>query len=171
MTVPFIRKSTQRNSSWPGDLIYLQSKAEYICADLSIRHSLFPCSRAADHTFQGTTGRHLSDKPTSSQSAVKRKPRVSWARWESVQSTVLGSFTPAKVCLSASVPALGRTRHPCKSFVKLRHGCPGHARRACKSTVPGCFTRKSIPLGIGSCARQNQTSICCLRLRRAVTED
>ena len=36
MTVPFIRKSTQRNSSWPGDLIYLQSKAEYICADLSI---------------------------------------------------------------------------------------------------------------------------------------
>jgi len=36
-----------------GDLIYLQSKAEYICADLSICHSLFPCSRAADHTFEG----------------------------------------------------------------------------------------------------------------------
>ena len=51
MPVPFIWKSTQRNSSWPGDLICLQSKAEYICADLSIAHSLFPCSRAADHTF------------------------------------------------------------------------------------------------------------------------
>jgi hypothetical protein len=31
MTVPFIRKSTQRNSSWPGDSAY--TKAEYICAD------------------------------------------------------------------------------------------------------------------------------------------
>jgi hypothetical protein len=26
---------------------------EYICADLSIDPTLFPCSRAADHTFQG----------------------------------------------------------------------------------------------------------------------
>src|SRR5580704_8493056 len=63
MTVPFIRKSTQRNSSWPGDFA-LHPKAEYICADLSIHSSLFPCSRAADHTFEGTTGRHLSDKAT-----------------------------------------------------------------------------------------------------------
>src|SRR5258708_1170903 len=54
MTVPFIRKSTQRNSSWPGDFA-LHPKAEYICADLSIASSLFPCSRAADHTFAGTT--------------------------------------------------------------------------------------------------------------------
>jgi hypothetical protein len=36
----------------------------YICADLSIATSLFPCSQTADHTFQGTTGRHLSDKAT-----------------------------------------------------------------------------------------------------------
>jgi hypothetical protein len=41
MTVPFIRKSTQRNSSWPGDL-NLQQQAEYICADLSFDPSLFP---------------------------------------------------------------------------------------------------------------------------------
>jgi hypothetical protein len=54
MTVPFIRKNTQRNSSWPGDSA-LHTKAEYICADLSIDPSLFPCSRAADHTFSGTT--------------------------------------------------------------------------------------------------------------------
>ena len=52
MTVPFIRKSTQRNSSWPGETV-LHLKAEYICADLSIHPSLFPCSRAADHTFAG----------------------------------------------------------------------------------------------------------------------
>jgi hypothetical protein len=52
MTVPFIRKSTQRNSSWPGETA-LHLKAEYICADLSIDPSLFPCSRAADHTFSG----------------------------------------------------------------------------------------------------------------------
>jgi hypothetical protein len=52
MTVPFIRKSTRRNSSWPGDSA-LHSKAEYICADLSIDPSLFPCSPAADHTFSG----------------------------------------------------------------------------------------------------------------------
>jgi len=29
----------------------LHTKAEYICADLSIDPSLFPCSPAADHTF------------------------------------------------------------------------------------------------------------------------
>src|ERR1700678_1228643 len=55
MTVPFIRKSTRRNSSWPGDSA-LHSKAEYICADLSIDPSLFPCSPAADHTFAGVPG-------------------------------------------------------------------------------------------------------------------
>jgi hypothetical protein len=27
---------------------------EYICADLSIHSSLFPCSQTADHTFSGT---------------------------------------------------------------------------------------------------------------------
>ena len=41
-------------------------------------------------------------------------------------------------------------------------GVPGTLGRACKSTVSGCSTRNSVPLGIGSCARQNQTSICCL---------
>jgi hypothetical protein len=33
---------------------------EYICADLSIDPSLFPCSRATDHTFRGTCSRGLS---------------------------------------------------------------------------------------------------------------
>ena len=41
-------------------------------------------------------------------------------------------------------------------------GVPGTLGRACKSTVSGCSTRNSVPLGIGSCARQNQTSICSL---------
>jgi hypothetical protein len=39
-------------------------KAEYICADLSTRSSLFPSRQTADHTFQGTSERHLYDKPT-----------------------------------------------------------------------------------------------------------
>jgi hypothetical protein len=34
MTVPFIRKSTQHNSSWPGEFV-LHRKAEFIRADLS----------------------------------------------------------------------------------------------------------------------------------------
>jgi hypothetical protein len=46
-----IRKSTQRNSSWPGESA-LHTKAEYICADLSIDPSLFPCSQTADHTLR-----------------------------------------------------------------------------------------------------------------------
>ena len=33
----------------------LHTKAEYICADLSIHSSLFPCSQTADHTFWGIT--------------------------------------------------------------------------------------------------------------------
>ena len=41
-------------------------------------------------------------------------------------------------------------------------GVPGTLARACKSRVPGCFYAHCLPLGIGSCARQNQTSICCL---------
>jgi hypothetical protein len=35
-TVPFIRKGTRRNSSWPGEPT-LHKQAEYICADLSFR--------------------------------------------------------------------------------------------------------------------------------------
>jgi len=60
MTVPFIRKSTQRNSSWPGDFA-LHPKAEYICADLSIHSSLFPCSRAADHTLRELAAEFLGE--------------------------------------------------------------------------------------------------------------
>ena len=56
MTVPFIRKGTQRNSSWPG-VSTLHTKAEYICADLSVHSSLFPCSQTADHTFWGSPRR------------------------------------------------------------------------------------------------------------------
>jgi hypothetical protein len=50
MTVPFIRKNTQRNSSWPGDST-LHTKAEYICADLSLPSSLFPLQSEGGHTF------------------------------------------------------------------------------------------------------------------------
>jgi len=32
------------------------------------------------------------------------------------------------------------------------------------------FNAQGVPLGIGSRTRQNQTSVCCLRLRRAVTD-
>ena len=76
MTVPFIRKSTQRNSSWPGDFA-LHPKAEYICADLSIAPTLFPCSQTADHTFQGKamTGKGLfriADKPPQQEGTVMR---------------------------------------------------------------------------------------------------
>ena len=35
-----------------GDFTF-HPKTEYICEDLSIDPSLFPCSRAADHTFSG----------------------------------------------------------------------------------------------------------------------
>jgi hypothetical protein len=35
---------------------------QYICADLSIDPSLFPCSRAADHTFRDVQGRKQSFK-------------------------------------------------------------------------------------------------------------
>ena len=37
---PVIRKGTQRNSSWPGESP-LHTKAEYICADLSIHPFAF----------------------------------------------------------------------------------------------------------------------------------
>jgi hypothetical protein len=30
-------------------------------------------------------------------------------------------------------------RHPCKSFVKLRHGCPGHARESVQVNSPRMF--------------------------------
>ena len=62
-------------------------------------------------------------------------------------------------------------RHPCSHLSSEGTGVPGALGRACKSTVSGCSRRNSVPLGIGSCARQNQTSICSLGLRRAFTED
>jgi hypothetical protein len=51
------------------------------------------------------------------------------------------------------------------------HGCPWHARESVQVITCRMLNAQRMPLGIGSCARQNQTSICCLRLRRAVTED
>jgi hypothetical protein len=71
MTVSFIRKSTQRISSWPGGSA-LHPKAEYICADLSTRSSLFPCRQTADHTFPGCSERRLYDKATYRPSEEKR---------------------------------------------------------------------------------------------------
>jgi hypothetical protein len=62
-------------------------------------------------------------------------------------------------------------RPPCSHLSSEGRGVPGTLGRACNSTVSGCSTRNSVPLGIGSCARQNQTSICSLGLRRAFTED
>src|SRR6266567_525570 len=66
---------------------------------------------------------------------------------------------------------LTNCRHPCSHLSSEGTGVPGALGRACKSTVSGCSRRNSVPLGIGSCARQNQTSICSLGLRRAFTED
>ena len=68
-------------------------------------------------------------------------------------------------------PLLPACRHPCSHLSSEGTGVAGTLGRACKSTVSGCSTRNSVPLGIGSCARQNQTSICSLGLRRAFTED
>ena len=42
-------------------------------------------------------------------------------------------------------------RHPCKSFVKLRHGCPGHAQESVQVNSPRMFhtqkyaSRQSVP--------------------------
>jgi hypothetical protein len=58
MTLPFIRKSMQRNSSWPGDST-LHTKAEYICADLSLHSSLFP--------LQSKGGPYISGRFNSNQ--------------------------------------------------------------------------------------------------------
>jgi hypothetical protein len=45
----FIRTDTR--ATHPGQERRAPPKAEYICADLSSRPQLFPCSRTADHTF------------------------------------------------------------------------------------------------------------------------
>src|SRR5271163_440490 len=70
MTVPFIRKNTQRNSSWPGES-NLQIKAEYICADLSIRlHFSLAVVRRTIHFRElrrqvgSSIGRIVSELPT-----------------------------------------------------------------------------------------------------------
>ena len=76
MTVPLIRKSTQRNSSWPGGST-LHTKAEYICADLSIAPSLFPCSQAADHTFPGTSTPNLDRRSAGLFPSCRRTTRNS----------------------------------------------------------------------------------------------
>jgi hypothetical protein len=39
----------------------LHTKAEYICAGLSIDPSLFPCSRTADHTSEKRDNRQFSE--------------------------------------------------------------------------------------------------------------
>ena len=42
---------TDPRATHPGQEPYPPLKAEYICADLSSRPQLFPCSRTADHTY------------------------------------------------------------------------------------------------------------------------
>jgi hypothetical protein len=59
-------------------------------------------------------------------------------------------------------PYIPVCRRPCKSSVKGRHRCPGHARESVQVVAFRMFSTQRMPLGIGSCARQNQTSICCL---------
>src|SRR5580658_6150020 len=68
--------------------ICLHRKAEYICADLSIDPSLFPCSQTADHTFQGiTSNRRLTSELRESESII-----VNWhsGRRGRYQSLYLG---------------------------------------------------------------------------------
>lgn len=43
-----------RSATHHGQENLLHTKAEYICTDLSIASSLFPCSRVAGHTFAGS---------------------------------------------------------------------------------------------------------------------
>jgi hypothetical protein len=50
-------------------------------------------------------------------------------------------------------------------------GVPGTLGRAWKVILFRMFSTQNMPLGIGSCTRQNQTSICSLGPWRAVTED
>ncbi len=69
MTVPFIRKSTQRNSSWPGDSSPLKGR-------IHLRRpvdppSLFPCSQTADHTFREPLVRPLRDGVLSMRATIK----------------------------------------------------------------------------------------------------
>jgi hypothetical protein len=41
-------------------------------------------------------------------------------------------------------------RPPCKSSVKRRHGCPGHARESVQVITSRMFNAQRMPLGIGS---------------------
>ena len=76
---------------------------------------------------------------------------------ENHANAVPSCYRPARRVASPS-----HCRHPCSHLSSEGTGVPGALGRACKSTVSGCSTRNSVPLGIGSCARQNQTSICSL---------
>ena len=51
-----------------------------------------------------------------------------------------------------------------KVIVKRGHGCPGRAGQSAQAYRFKRHSTQGMPLGIGSCARQNQTSICCLGL-------
>jgi hypothetical protein len=65
----------------------LHPKAVYICADLSSRPKLFPCSRAADHTFVTVSRAPARSEPTGSgpNGGLPKRPsvqkrRVKWFR-------------------------------------------------------------------------------------------
>ena len=58
--------------------------------------------------------------------------------------------------LTSRLVKLPVCRPPCKSSVKLRHGCPGHARESVQFTSSRMFYAHGVPLGISSCPRQTR---------------
>jgi len=62
-------------------------------------------------------------------------------------------------------------RHPCKSLVKKKHEFSGRAQESALFVRSGSTAAHMCLSAGGSCTSQNRTSICSLRLRRAVTED
>jgi hypothetical protein len=62
-------------------------------------------------------------------------------------------------------------RHPCKSLSTEKHESSVRALESALLVRSGAVAAHVCLSAVGSCTRQNRTSICCLRLRRAVAED
>ena len=63
------------------------------------------------------------------------------------------------------------SRHPCKSKSREKREVSGRALESARLIRSGCLEAQIVPLGGWFLPLQNRTSICCLGLRRAVTED
>jgi hypothetical protein len=65
----------------------------------------------------------------------------------------------------------GSHRHPCKSLSTEKHEFPVRALESALLVRSGAAAAHVCLSADGSCTLQNRTSICCLRLRRAIAED